>query len=270
MAMSPEQIRALLNEHGRRANRALGQNFCVDAPLLQRAAEAAALDGRHVLEIGPGLGALTEELLKKARHVTAVEKDAFLAELLPTLLPNKPLTVICGDILKQDIETLMGATDFCVAGNLPYYITTPIVEKLLPLLPNTLVLMVQKEAAARFFAVPGDRVYGTTAVLSQVYYTPELLFHVPPHCYYPQPEVDSAVVLLKRKSACETPLPAAKVLLGFVNTALSMRRKTVVNNFPRDGKMAAALELLGLPADVRAETLPPETLAALCSAYRES
>jgi len=267
MARSPEQIRALLTEHGRRANRALGQNFCTDTALLARAAEAADLQDRAVLEIGPGLGALTEELLRFASRVVAVEKDAFLAELLPTLLPDEKLSVICGDILKQDIPMLMGGTDFSVAGNLPYYITTPIVEKLLPLLPETMLLMVQKEAAARFFAKAGDRVYGATAVLSQVYYTPKHLFDVPPHSYYPQPEVDSSVVLLTKIVRKEA-LPAPKELLAFVNTALSMRRKTIVNNFPKDGRMTAALESLGFSAGIRAETLSPSELAALCRVYR--
>jgi len=228
MARTPEQIRALLTEHGRRANRALGQNFCTDGALLARAVTAAQFDGQAVLEIGPGLGALTEELLPAASHIVAVEKDAFLAELLPTLLPDEKLTVVCGDILRQDIETLMGGSPFSVAGNLPYYITTPIIEKLLPLLPNTLLLMVQKEAAARFFAKPGDRIYGAAAVLSQVYYTPTHLVDVPPHSYYPQPEVDSAVVLLKRKPI-NADMPAPRDLLTFVNTALSMRRKTIRN-----------------------------------------
>ena len=267
MAKTPEEIRSLFAEHGRRANRALGQNFCTDGALLSRAADAAGLCGKAVLEIGPGLGALTEELVKRAVRVVAVEKDAFLAELLPTILPDEKLTVVCGDILKQDIPTLMGGGAFSVAGNLPYYITTPIVEKLLPLLPDTLLLMVQKEAAARFFAKAGDRVYGATAVLSQVYYTPKHLADVPPHSYYPQPEVDSSVVLLEKKPMPDTVL-SPKELLSFVNTALSMRRKTLTNNFPKDGRMQAALERLGLPAGVRAETLDPMTLAALAEAYR--
>lgn len=266
MAKSPEEIRTLFTEHGRRANRALGQNFCTDPALLSRAAEAARLDGAAVLEIGPGLGALTEELLKHAASVVAVEKDAFLAELLPTLLPDEKLTVVTGDILKQDIRTLMGTDRFSVAGNLPYYITTPIVELLLPLLPDTLLLMVQKEAAARFFAAAGDRVYGATAILSQVYYRAQHLFDVPPHSYYPQPEVDSSVVLLTKKPQNDA-LPAPRELLGFVNRALAMRRKTLVNNFGKDERIHAALAQLGLDAGIRAETLAPEPFAALCSAY---
>ena len=203
--------------------------------------------------------------------MVAVEKDAFLAGLLPQLLPDTRLQVVTGDILRADVPALMGDSPYVVAGNLPYYITTPIVERFLPLLPERMLFMVQKEAAARFFAAPGDRVYGAVSVLSQVYYRPEPLFSVPRHCYYPQPEVDSAVVLLtKRAPADLAALPAPDALLRFVRTALAMRRKTLVNNFPRDGRVAALLPAQGIPENVRAETLSPQTLAQLCLLYENA
>lgn len=271
MALSPEAIRMLFQQHGRRANRALGQNFCVDGALLEAAAARVCLPGHAVLEIGPGLGALTEALLLHAPAVVAVEKDAFLAELLPSLLPDARLTVHTADVLRIDPAQLMGDASYVVAGNLPYYITTPIAEKFLPLLPPRLLFMVQKEAAERFFAQPGSRVYGPLAILSAVYYRAETLFPVPRHSYYPQPEVDSAVVLLSREPEDKlASLPAPATLLRFLNAAFAMRRKTLVNNFPRDGRMAALLAGEALADNVRAETLPPAELARLCLLYKNA
>ena len=268
MAHSPEQIRTILAAEGRKANRALGQNFCTDGALLASCVDAAGLDGLPVLEIGPGLGALTAPLLQRASRVVAVEKDAALAALLPSLLPSERLTVVTGDILRTDVGALMQGEDFALCGNLPYYITTPIAEQFLPMLPRVLLLMVQQEAAARFFAAPGDRVYGPVAILSALYYEAARLFSVPPGSYYPQPDVESAVILLRRRDDdALKALPAANAMLRFSRTALSMRRKTLANNFPRDGRMSALLAEAGLDPAVRAETLPPETLAALCTAY---
>lgn len=268
MAHTPEQIRTILAAEGRKANRALGQNFCTDGALLASCVDAAGLDGLPVLEIGPGLGALTAPLLQRASRVVAVEKDAALAALLPSLLPSERLTVVTGDILRTDVGALMQGEDFALCGNLPYYITTPIAEQFLPMLPRVLLLMVQQEAAARFFAAPGDRVYGPVAILSALYYEAARLFSVPPGSYYPQPDVESAVILLRRRDDdALKALPAANAMLRFSRTALSMRRKTLANNFPRDGRMSALLAAAGLDPAVRAETLPPETLAALCTAY---
>lgn len=268
MAHTPEQIRTILAAEGRKANRALGQNFCTDGALLASCVDAAGLDGLPVLEIGPGLGALTAPLLQRASRVVAVEKDAALAALLPSLLPSGRLTVVTGDILRTDVGALMQGEDFALCGNLPYYITTPIAEQFLPMLPRVLLLMVQQEAAARFFAAPGDRVYGPVAILSALYYEAARLFSVPPGSYYPQPDVESAVILLRRRDDdALKALPAANAMLRFSRTALSMRRKTLANNFPRDGRMSALLAETGLDPAVRAETLPPETLAALCTAY---
>ena len=151
-----------------------------------------------------------------------------------------------------------------IAANLPYYITTPIVERLLPLLPLSLTLMVQREAAARFSAGPGARVYGPVAVFSQLYYTVRHVMDVPRESYYPQPEVDSSVVHLARRDALPDAEPAA--LLAFLHRAFAMRRKTLWNNLARAPQAAAALAALGLPADVRAEALPPAALLAVFQA----
>ena len=308
--MDAAQIKRALSEAGLRPNAALGQNFCVDEARLAAIVDAADVAGRPVLEVGPGLGALTEPLLARAARVVAVEKDAALAALLSRRLAaaGARLAVYTADILRFDVAAAMeaapaapgnpaapggshspaapgapggsapgnpaapGSSDspgapgaaFCVAGNLPYYITTPIVERLLPLLPLSLTLMVQREAAARFSAGPGARVYGPVAVFSQLYYTVRHVMDVPRESYYPQPDVDSSVVHLARRDALPDAEPAA--LLAFLHRAFAMRRKTLWNNLARAPQAAAALAALGLPADVRAEALPPAALLAVFQA----
>lgn len=329
--MDAAQIKRALSEAGLRPNAALGQNFCVDEARLAAIVDAADVAGRPVLEVGPGLGALTEPLLARAARVVAVEKDAALAALLSRRLAaaGARLAVYTADILRFDVAAAMeaapaapgspaapggshnpaapggshnpapgnpaapgspatpgsshspgapGSSDspaapgssgnpgaaFCVAGNLPYYITTPIVERLLPLLPLSLTLMVQREAAARFSAGPGARVYGPVAVFSQLYYTVRHVMDVPRDSYYPQPDVDSSVVHLARRDALPDAEPAA--LLAFLHRAFAMRRKTLWNNLARAPQAAAALAALDLPADVRAEALPPAALLAVFQA----
>ena len=300
--MDAAQIKRALSEAGLRPNAALGQNFCVDEARLAAIVDAAGVAGRPVLEVGPGLGALTEPLLARAARVVAVEKDAALAALLSRRLAaaGARLAVYTADILRFDVAAAMeaapaapgnpaapgssdspgapGSSDspaapgspgapgaaFCVAGNLPYYITTPIVERLLPLLPLSLTLMVQREAAARFSAGPGARVSGPVAVFSQLYYTVRHVMDVPRDSYYPQPDVDSSVVHLARRDALPDAEPAA--LLAFLHRAFAMRRKTLWNNLARAPQAAAALAALGLPADVRAEALPPAALLAVFQA----
>lgn len=257
--MNRIEVEEALRSLGTKPNRALGQNFCIDEALLMHI--AAQVDGLDVLEIGPGLGALTAPLLKRARRVLAVEKDAAMVYYLGERFAGEPrFTVAHGDILRFDIEAELGEP-FAVAGNLPYYITTPIAELLLPLLPCTMVLMVQREAAERFFARQGERVYGPVAIMAQLYYDAARLAEVPRTAYYPQPEVDSTVLLLQRKPA--PPALPAPVFFAFLNRAFAMRRKTLYNNLSRDVRVLGALEALGLPENARAEALSPEQLLSV-------
>mgnify|MGYP000772155080 FL=1 len=181
--MDAAAVRRALYAAHLRPNRALGQNFCTDGARLAAMADAAAADGLPVLEIGPGLGALTEPLLLRAPRVVAVEKDAALCAALRARLCAHEragrLALYAADILRFDVPGAMDGAPFAAAGNLPYYITTPIAEYLLPLLPSSLTLMVQREAGERFFAGPGARVYGPLSVLTQLYYEPERLMDVP-------------------------------------------------------------------------------------------
>ena len=261
MAFNSDQIREILSNAGRRANRALGQNFCTDSALLSRCVKAAGFsDSSRVLEIGPGLGALTEELLAAGASVTAVEKDGFLADLLPTLLPGRKLTVYHEDILRFPVSDRM-QPPFSVAGNLPYYITTPVVERMLPLFPDIMLLMVQREASMRFFASPGDRVYGPLSIMTRCFYHAEILADVPPDRFYPAPDVTSAFVLL-RKTDPDLPFPDGARLLRFLHSAFSKRRKTLTNNITDPG-LPAVLNALGIPSSVRAEALSPDQFLSL-------
>ena len=246
--------------YGLNPKRSLGQNFLTDETVKNRIADTVVTDALPVLEIGAGLGALTAILLARGARLVAVEIDARLCEILAAELPGAH--VLHTDFLNLDPRALMDMADFCAVGNLPYYVTTPISEKLLSALPARAVLMVQKEAAARFFAAPGDRVYGPLAILAQQYYRPERLFTVPPQAFWPEPHVDSVVIRLTRLST-ECPL-VPEALLRFCKKAFGMRRKTLVNNFQRDQCLLDALEAHGLPSDVRAEALSPRQLAALC------
>ena len=256
-----ECLKRTLGRYNLAPSKSLGQNFLVDAETVGRIADAAGIDGRDVLEIGPGLGALTRALLSRAASVVAVEKDARLAAVLPQLCPSERLTVRCEDFLKTDVLRIMDGNSFSAVGNLPYYVTTAISEKLLLLLPESATLMVQKEAAERFFAAPGARVYGPLAALAQQYYEIAPVLDVPRACFYPQPNVDSAVVRL----VCKQTPPALppKVFFTFLNRAFAMRRKTLRNNFP-GAPAAEALAALGLPENARAESLTPEQLMRLC------
>lgn len=261
MALSAAEIKALFSGEDRRANRALGQNFFTDGELLEAFVREAELGTEPILEIGPGLGALTEPLLKTGAKVIAVEKDAFLAEKLPALMNSSRLTVVTGDILRQDVPSLTGGR-FSVAGNLPYYITTPIVELLLSLLPETALIMVQAEAAERFFALPGDRVYGPVAILSGLYYECRMLAELDPGKYYPPPDVRSAVVLMKKRPDADT-LPPPKAFAGFIRKALLARRKTIENNLGKDEATRNALRRADIDPGIRAETLSPERFLRL-------
>lgn len=228
-------------------------------------------DGKtDILEIGPGLGALTGALVGRVPRVTAVEIDknmlaALNAEFAAEIRRGE-LTLIHSDILKFDISCMEG--EFAAAGNLPYYITTPIVLMLLrnaKRIPR-MVLMVQKEAARRFFAKPKDKLYGPLAIMAQLYYECESLVSLTPASYYPQPDVDSEVVLLTRRADMPTDMdPAA--FCRFTESIFAMRRKTVYNNLkpllPAADAAAEALARANIAQAARAEALSIEELVRL-------
>lgn len=240
-------------------NKNLGQNFCVDESVLIGLANALPLAGRTVLEIGPGLGSLTEQLLAAGATVYAVEKDGRLYDFLRRELVSDRLTLIHGDCLKTDYGFL--PPDFVAAGNLPYCITADIVTMLLALRPAGMLLMVQREAADRFFARPAQKNYGPVAMVSQLYYTADLLGEVPPAAYLPPPTVTSALVRLTLRP--DAPQESPKSLLKFALTCLRMRRKTLYNNLTGTPDLRRILADLGLAESIRGEALTPEQLLTL-------
>lgn len=237
-------------------NKALGQNFLSNGSIIEAILDGAQIEGKRVLEIGPGTGALTEGLLSRAGFLAAVEKDGRLYELLLSRF-GEVISLLHADVLDADIPALMGKSPWHAVGNLPYYATTPIVLRLLSLLPQSMTLMVQKEAADRFFAAAKDRVYGPVAVMTGCFYAAKVIVNAPRGCFTPPPEVDSVVVRLSRNGVPEVDGTA---FLSFLKQAFSMRRKTLYNNLSKDARVLSALGALGFPADARAEALSPEAL----------
>ena len=229
-------IRRLLERHGFRFSKSMGQNFLIDASVPRRIAEASGADETcGVVEIGPGIGCLTEQLASRAGKVVSVELDRSLAPVLQETLEGlENIELVFGDVMKQDLralaeEKLPGLTKL-VCANLPYNITSPVLTAVVKAgCFERVCVMVQKEVAERICAGPGTRDYGAFGLFMQWYYEPELLFTVPPHCFVPQPKVTSAVVLLRRR---ETPLCEVadeELFFRVIRAAFNQRRKTLPN-----------------------------------------
>ena len=251
-------VKTALSELNANPNRALGQNFCIDGERLSSCVDAMTL-AKNVIEIGPGLGALTELLLEKGIAITAVEKDEAMAAYLQKSLADPDLAVIAGDALKFDYKAV--EKPFSVVGNLPYYITAPLSSAVLKALPASFYCMVQKEAADRFFAAPRDKNYGPLSILTQLYYDAKPLAAFPPDCFYPSPDVQSVFVGMTKKPDAPEDDPVA--IFAFCTAVLSMRRKTIKNNLKQYANAADALSALGISPETRAETLSPETFLSL-------
>ena len=245
------------------ARRKLGQHYLIRGSILERiAAAACAPDEPLVIEIGPGRGALTARLLARARRVVAIEIDPWLVDDLGRRFAGEPrLEVVHADVLETDLTQWGPAV---VAGNLPYYITSPILERVTRARESIrrAVLLVQREVAERLAAAPGSRDYGYLTVQMALFFEIRLLARVPPAAFHPPPKVDSAVVLLEpRPRAAELGIGDPAAFLAFVARAFHQKRKTLRNNlaglYPREAVDA-------LPeAGLRAEQLTLETFASL-------
>lgn len=272
---SPEVTSHILRRFKLRADKKLGQNFLIDSNVVQSIVRAAELTPQDtVLEVGPGIGTLTQGLAESGARVVAVELDQRLLPVLAaTLSGYGNVRVVHGDILKVDIPETVGAPSFKVCANLPYYITTPIIfallEKRLPM--ERLVAMVQKEVAERMTASPGSRDYGALSVAIQYYTEPELAFTVPPASFIPAPAVDSAVVVCRRRPAPPVQVADEALFFRVVRAAFSLRRKMLSNSLKNMGLSGEAcarwLQLAGIDGKRRAETLSLEEFAALANAW---
>jgi 16S rRNA (adenine1518-N6/adenine1519-N6)-dimethyltransferase len=279
------RTRDIIRKHRFTFKKSLGQNFLIDGGVLDQIIEAAGLDEtRGVLEIGPGIGSLTEQLAKTAGKVTAVEIDRRLIPILQDVMsPYGNVCIVHGDILKTDLKQLWQEqfADFAnvsVVANLPYYVTTPIIMKLLeerlPL--ENIVVMVQKEVAERMAAKPGGKEFGSLSIAVQYYCEPELVCIVPGKSFIPAPNVESAVIKLRKRQTPAVSVPDEAKFFHVVKTSFSQRRKTLANNLSafsgkdRKGELAELLLSIGVQPERRAETLSLEEFAKVCEALTNS
>ena len=276
--MNWSNLKEILRKHGFSFRKSLGQNFLIDKNILAQIVDAANVNDKcGVLEIGAGAGVLTFEMAKRAKKVVTVEIDrALLPVLKENLIECDNITVISSDILKIDINKLFAehfadVGDIVVAANLPYYITTPIIMKLLEeseRAVKSLTVMVQKEVANRMAAIAGTKDYGALSVAVQYHATPRIVTEVSQHCFMPPPNVASTVVHLnvgKRIAVENEPL-----FFALVKAAFGQRRKTLVNAVSNSSDIdiskdaiISALEKMGKRADVRGETFSVKDFAEL-------
>ncbi len=276
-------IRALCEKYDFALSKGFGQNFIVNPGVPPKIVDAAGIDRSFgVLEIGPGIGVLTKELARRAGKVVAVEVDKRLPPVLEeTLAGFDNVKVVLQDVLKADLRALM-AEEFAgmpvaVCANLPYYITSPIIMKLLEdkLPVQNITVMVQKEAAERLAAEPGTRAGGAVSCAVRYYAVPRVMFTVQAGSFYPAPKVTSAVVRLDIRQSPAVPVPDERAYFALVRAAFGQRRKTAANaiaaglGLPRP-QVAAALEAAGLDARVRPEQLTLADFAAVDAALRDA
>jgi 16S rRNA (adenine1518-N6/adenine1519-N6)-dimethyltransferase len=270
-----EVTRHILTRFGIRTQKKLGQHFLVDETVVRRIAESLELKANMpVLEIGPGIGTLTQFLAMTGACVTAVELDRRCIEIMGTTLKAyNNIRIVQGDVLNLDFAELMGAGPFQIAGNLPYYITTPIVMKILEghVPAEKMVFMVQKEVADRMVSAPGSKEYGALSVAVQYHTEAVKLFEVPSAAFMPPPAVDSAVILCTKRAQPPVDVPSAKLFFRVVRAAFGQRRKTLANSLQGGGfakeEVIAMLQETGIKGERRGETLSLEEFAALSRSY---
>lgn len=274
---SPQVTNHILHRFKLRADKKLGQNFLIDESVVRRIVEAAELTPEDtVLEVGPGIGTLTQGLAESGASVVAVELDKRLLPVLDVTLEGYDnVRIVNGDILQVDIMEQVQKPGFKCCANLPYYITTPIIfailEKRLPM--ERLVVMVQKEVAERMAAKPGSKDYGALSVAIQYFTEPEIAFIVPPSSFIPAPSVDSAVIVCKRRSTPPVEVCDENLFFRVVKVAFSLRRKMLSNSLKNMGikgeQVSKWLELAGVDGKRRAETLSLEDFAALTNTFAQ-
>lgn len=269
-------VKEILSKHGFTFSKALGQNFLINPSVCPRMAMECGVDENSgVIEVGPGIGVLTNELAKRAKKVIAVELDKRLLPVLEeTLGEYENVKVINEDVMKLDLNKLIEeefeGMNVCVCANLPYYITSPIVMRLLEekLNVSSITVMVQKEAARRICANVGTRQCGAVTAAVWYYSEPELLFNVSSGSFMPAPKVDSAVIRLNIRKEPPVSVKSEEVFFKTIKAAFSQRRKNIANSLSAGlsvGKqeIISVLEDCGIPASKRAEELTLENLGKI-------
>ena len=279
---NPRNTIEILNRYRFVFQKKYGQNFLIDTHVLDKIIKAADITDRdYVVEIGPGIGTMTQYLAAAAAKVTAIEIDRALIPILhDTLREYENVDIINEDVLKVDLKRLADEKNdgrpVKVVANLPYYITTPIImglfEKHVPV--SSVTVMVQKEVADRMQVGPGSKDYGALSLAVQYYAKPYIVANVPPNCFIPRPNVGSAVIRLTRYQEPPVQVDEPGVMFRLIRASFNQRRKTLqngLNNSPEvpytKEQIAAAIESLGVPASVRGEALTLEQFASLSNYF---
>ena len=281
---NPQNTIEILQKYNFNFQKKFGQNFLIDEHVLDKIIRAAEITkDDYVLEIGPGIGTMTQYLACAAREVTAVEIDRALIPILEdTLKEYDNVSIINEDILKVDIAALAkeknGGRPIKVVANIPYYITTPIImglfESHVPL--ESITVMVQKEVADRMQVGPGTKDYGALSLAVQYYAEPYIVANVPPNCFMPRPAVGSAVIRLTRHQKPPVEVMDEKLMFRLIRASFNQRRKTLANGLKNSGELnlskeviTAAIEKLGKGSSVRGEALDLEEFARLTNIIKE-
>ena len=274
---SPEVVHYICKRFDIKMSKKLGQNFLIKRGIVDEIVHAAELTvGEPVLEVGPGIGTLTQGLAQSGADVTAIELDRRLLEVLDTTLASYDnVRIIHGDVLKLDVPTIMNQKPFKVVANLPYYITTPIIMSLLESkLPiERLVVMVQKEVALRMVAKPGTKDYGALSVAVQYYTEPDIVLDVPPKSFLPAPAVTSSVIRCVLRDKPPVDVIDEKLFFRVVKAGFAQRRKTFANTMRTTGLSKEQIDDILVKANIdgqrRGETFSLQEFADVANAWAD-
>jgi len=278
--ITPKEI---LHQYGIKPNKKLGQSFLIDINVINRIVHAANISQEDiVVEIGAGIGVLTENIAKKAKRVIAVEIDRNLVEVLKDKLGlYNNVEVYCGDILKFDFNSISEthSSKIKIIGNVPYNISSPLIFRLLSFRPviSDFMLMLQKEIVQRLVSVPNNKIYGVPSVILQMFASAEIIFNVPSTCFYPQPKVESAMIKGTFREKPFVYLQDEIFFTGLVKAAFAQRRKMLINNLKNaksleglsDADLKEALDAAGIDGKRRGETLSVSEFGNLSNILKE-